>query len=43
MATFIVLVKEVGIKDMLKSILIMLSVAMIVGGLLNYILKWFGI
>jgi Fe2+ transport system protein B len=43
MATFIVLVKEIGIKDMIKSILIMLFTATIVGGFLNYILKLFGI
>jgi ferrous iron transport protein B len=43
MATFIVLVKEIGIKDMLKSILIMIFTATIVGGLLNYILKLLGI
>ncbi|MCF7916586.1 MAG: ferrous iron transporter B [Candidatus Omnitrophica bacterium] len=43
MATFIVLVKEIGVKDMIKSILIMLFTATIIGGLLNYILKLFGI
>ena len=37
-ATFIVLIRELGIKDMIKSALIMLSVALIVGGLLNFIL-----
>jgi ferrous iron transport protein B len=37
-ATFIVLTRELGIKDMLKSVLIMLSVALIVGGLLNLLL-----
>lgn len=37
-ATFIVLIKELGIKDMLKSALIMLLVALAVGGLLNLIL-----
>lgn len=37
-ATFVVLVRELGIKDMLKSALIMISVALIVGGLLNLIL-----
>jgi len=39
-ATFAVLVKELGIKDMLKSAGIMIGVAIIVGGLLNLIL-WF--
>ena len=39
-ATFIVLVKELGIKDMLKSALIMISVALIVGGALNLILRF---
>ncbi|MCF7886865.1 MAG: ferrous iron transporter B [Candidatus Omnitrophica bacterium] len=43
MATFIVLVKEIGIKDMLKSILIMFFTAILTGGLLNYVLKSFGI
>jgi ferrous iron transport protein B len=37
-ATFAVLIKELGIKDMLKSALIMVSSALIVGGLLNLIL-----
>ena len=37
-ATFIVLVKELGIKDMLKSAVIMMFVALIVGALLNIIL-----
>lgn len=37
-ATFAVLIKELGIKDMLKSALIMISSALIVGGLLNLIL-----
>ncbi|MFH1782260.1 MAG: ferrous iron transporter B [Candidatus Omnitrophota bacterium] len=37
-ATFVVMVKELGIKDMCKSALIMMSVALIVGGLLNIIL-----
>ncbi len=38
-ATFIVLVRELGIKDMLKSALVMLSVALGVGGLLNLVLS----
>ena len=37
-ATFIVLTRELGISDMLRSALIMLSVVLIVGGLLNLIL-----
>ena len=37
-ATFVVLLKELGIVDMLKAALIMLSSALIVGGLLNLIL-----
>ena len=39
-ATFAVLVRELGIKDMMKSAAIMLSVAIIVGGLLNLILRF---
>jgi ferrous iron transport protein B len=34
-ATFIVMIRELGIRDMLKSALIMISVAIIVGSLLN--------
>ena len=37
-ATFVVLVKELGIKDMLKSAAIMVVVAIIVGFLLKIIL-----
>ena len=37
-ATFIVLVRELGVKDMLRSAVVMLSVALIIGGLLNLIL-----
>jgi len=37
-ATFMVLVKELGLKDMAKSALIMVLVALLVGGLLNIIL-----
>ena len=37
-ATFIVLVKELGIKDMFKSALLMIIVALITGTLLNLIL-----
>ncbi|KPL03189.1 MAG: iron transporter FeoB [candidate division Zixibacteria bacterium SM1_73] len=37
-ATFAVLIKELGIRDMLKSALIMISSALIVGGILNLIL-----
>ncbi len=38
-ATFAVLIKELGIKDMLKSALIMIISALVVGGLLNLILS----
>ena len=37
-ATFIVLVKELGLKDMFKAALIMIFTAVIVGGILNLIL-----
>jgi ferrous iron transport protein B len=37
-ATFAVLIKELGIKDMMKSAAIMVSSALIVGGLLNLLL-----
>ena len=37
-ATFIVLIRELGIKDMLKSALIMIVVALLVGSILNLIL-----
>lgn len=37
-ATFAVLIKELGTKDMIKSAAIMISSALIVGGLLNLIL-----
>jgi ferrous iron transport protein B len=37
-ATFAVLIKELGIRDMIKSAAIMISSALIVGGLLNLIL-----
>ncbi|MDP8290083.1 MAG: ferrous iron transporter B [Candidatus Susulua stagnicola] len=42
-ATFMVLVKELGIKDMLKSMLIMLFTAILVGFVLNNILFLIGI
>lgn len=38
-ATFIVLIKEIGIKDMLKTVVLMLSIALIIGTLLNLILS----
>ncbi len=38
-ATFSVLIKELGIKDMLKSVLIMLITAILTGTVLNQILK----
>jgi len=37
-ATFVVLWKELGVTDLLKSVLIMLITSLIVGGLLNVIL-----
>ncbi|MEA2104133.1 MAG: ferrous iron transporter B [Candidatus Cloacimonadota bacterium] len=37
-ATFAVLIKELGIKDMIKSALIMIIATLLVGGLLNLIL-----
>lgn len=39
-ATFVVLVRELGVKDMLKSALIMITVAMLVGGILNLVLHF---
>jgi ferrous iron transport protein B len=39
-ATFAVLVRELGIKDMLKSALLMISTAIVVGGILNLILHF---
>ncbi len=39
-ATFTVLIKELGVKDMAKSALLMVSTALIVGGLLNLILQF---
>lgn len=41
-ATFIVLTKELGIKDMIKSITIMVVVAVSVGTILNFLLSIFG-
>lgn len=38
-ATFAILVKELGVKDMLKSAVIMVVSAILVGGILNSILK----
>lgn len=38
-ATFAVLVKELGIKDMLKSAAIMILSALVFGGLLNFVLR----
>jgi len=37
-ATFAMLVKELGVKDMIKSTIIMLISTLIVGGILNLIL-----
>ena len=41
-ATFIVLIKELGIKDMAKSAVIMATSAVAVGGILNVVLRAFG-
>jgi ferrous iron transport protein B len=38
-ATFVVLIKEIGVKDMLKTVVLMLSVALITGTILNLILN----
>lgn len=38
-ATFVVLVRELGVKDMAKSALLMIVTAILVGGLLNLILR----
>ncbi|KPJ58861.1 MAG: iron transporter FeoB [Planctomycetes bacterium DG_23] len=40
-ATFAVLLRELGLKDMTKSALIMIATALIVGGLLNLVLGMF--
>lgn len=37
-ATFVILIRELGIKDMVKSALIMIATALVVGSLLNLIL-----
>jgi len=37
-ATFIVLWKELGLKDLIKSALIMITVSVIMGGLLNFVI-----
>ncbi len=37
-ATFIVLIKEIGVKDMLKTVVLMLFIALITGTILNLIL-----
>jgi len=37
-ATFIVLIRELGVKDMVKIIFLMLSISLLVGMLLNFIL-----
>ncbi|MBN1353812.1 MAG: ferrous iron transporter B [Candidatus Omnitrophica bacterium] len=39
-ATFIMLVKELGLKDMFKAVCIMIFVAVVVGGLLNLFLSF---
>nr|HPQ60814.1 hypothetical protein [Syntrophales bacterium] len=42
-ATFVVLLRELGIRDLVKSTAIMLFSAVAVGGLLNVILSQLGI
>ncbi len=42
-ATFIVLLKELGIRDMIKSALIMLTTALIVGGTVNWLFVLLGL
>jgi Fe2+ transport system protein B len=37
-ATFVVLIKELGLKDMLKSALIMVTTALVVGGIMRLVL-----
>ena len=39
-ATFAVLVRELGLRDMLKSAAIMITAAVLVGGFLNFILRF---
>lgn len=39
-ATFSVLLKELGLKDMLKSVALMVLTAVVVGGLLNLLLRF---
>lgn len=42
-ATFIVLIRELGVKDMLKSIFVMITTALVVGGMVNFVLFLSGI
>ncbi len=42
-ATFVVLLRELGVRDLIKASCIMITVAMLVGGLLNFILGIGGI
>ncbi|MBN1872461.1 MAG: ferrous iron transporter B [Candidatus Omnitrophica bacterium] len=37
-ATFVVLVRELGLRDMFKSALLMMGTALVVGGILNFLL-----
>ena len=39
-ATFVVLVKELGVKDMIKSVFIMILSTLIVGGILNLLISF---
>jgi ferrous iron transport protein B len=41
-ATFIVLLKELGIRDMIKSAIIMVCTALIAGGIINWIMILLG-
>ncbi|UCD15915.1 MAG: ferrous iron transporter B [Candidatus Omnitrophota bacterium] len=42
-ATFVVLFRELGIKDMVKSVLIMVTTTIVVGSILNLILSLWGV
>ncbi len=40
-ATFVVLIRELGVKDMIKSVMIMFLTTIIIGGILNFGLSFF--
>lgn len=40
-ATFVVLIRELGVKDMIKSVMIMMLTTIIIGGILNFGLSFF--